>query len=139
MASTPLQRNGATPNHSTITPSSNPKPSPAELGARWMAQRAAEGEPIHPDNRIQIMLPRELYVEPFDLERFINDDPMFGSRGAAVILGISLALLRKWRERGLGPQYYQFGERGPILYSLSALNAYKAAHLVIPTKKGRKK
>jgi hypothetical protein len=138
MASIHHLRNDAVPVRSTSSLPSNPNPSIAEQGARWLAQRAANHEaPL--DDRISILLPRELYVQPADLQKFINDDPMFGSRGAAVILGVSLDLVKQWRRRGEGPEYYQFGERGPILYSLRALNEFKAAHLVIPTKKGRKK
>ena len=137
MASTHDPRNGNAPVRPTSTPSPNPKPSIAEQAGRWLAERGAT-QPPPADNRVRIVLPRQLYVEPADLEKFVNDDPMFGSLGAAIILGISLDLVKKWRQRGEGPEYYQFGNRGPVLYSLSMLNAFKAAHLVTPRKKGRK-
>ena len=85
----------------------------------------------------RVLLPRHLYVEPADLQKYLNDDPLFGTRGASILLGVSLDLVKKWRQRGQGPAYYQFEEGGPILYSLNSLNAYKAAHLVTP-KRGRK-
>jgi hypothetical protein len=86
---------------------------------------------------VRLVLPRVLYVEPADLEKFLNDDPMFGTRGAAIILGVSVDLMKKWRQRGQGPQYYQYEQGGPIVYSLNALMDYKAAHLVTSRKKGR--
>jgi len=137
MAPTHDLRNGNAPARSTSNPSTNPKPSIAEQAGRWLAERATT-QPPPADNRVRIVLPRQLYVEPFDLEKFVHDDPMFPTLGAAIILGVSVDLLRKWRQRGQGPQFYQFGIRGPVLYSLSMLNVFKAAHLVIPRKKGRK-
>ena len=132
MASTHDLRNGDAPVRSTSNPSTTP--SLAEQAGRWLAQRAAT-QPVPDDNRI--LMPRQLHVEPVSLEKFVNDDPMFPTLGAAIILGISIELLKKWRQRGEGPEYYQFGYRGPVLYSLRALNAFKAANLVIPSKKGR--
>lgn len=139
MASTPYPRNGSTPprqpsNRSTnASPRANADTSPAVL-ERGANQQPAADSP----RRIRIVLPRLLHVEPADLEKFINDDPLVGTLGAAIILGLSVDVVKKWRQRGQGPRYYQYEDRGPVLYSLNALKEYKAAHLVIPRKKGRK-
>ena len=64
----------------------------------------------------------------------INDDPVFEARDAAFILGISVDLLEKWRQRGYGPAYLQYGGLGgPVRYPLSELNAFKAACRVDPS------
>jgi len=138
MSSTPYLRNGIPPSRPTST-ASNPNPSIAEQGARFLADRAANRQQA-PANALpgRTLLPRHLLVEPADLERYLADDPVVGTRGAAIILGVSIDQVKKWRQRGQGPEYYQFEEGGPIRYSINALNRYKAAHLVIPRKKGRK-
>jgi hypothetical protein len=134
MASNPVLRNGTQPSRPTSTPT-NANLSLAEQGARLLAQRAANKVD---ERRIRIILPRHLYVEPADMEKYLNDDPLVGTRGAAIILGLSYDLLRKWRQREKGPEYYQYEKGGPVLYSVRALSAFKAAHLVIPGKRGRK-
>jgi hypothetical protein len=135
MAFTPNLRNGNQSSRATHNPSTNPTTSLAEQGARWIARQAADGgADVRP---VRTVLPRHLYVEPADLEKYLNDDPLVGSLGAAIILGISLDLLKKWRQRGKGPEYYQYEERGPVLYGVRALNAFKTAHLIAP-RKGRK-
>jgi len=138
MASIPITRNSKMPVRPTSTPTTNRKPHIAEGAARLIAERAAANGSVG-TRPVRLVLPRVLYVEPADLEKFLNDDPLFGTRGAAIILGVSVDLVKKWRQRDQGPDYYQFEEGGPILYSLTALNAYKAAHLVVTSrKKGRK-
>ena len=59
-----------------------------------------------------------------------NDNPVFNERGAAELIGISAELLKKWRQRGQGPDYIQYGRGGPILYELSVLAAFREAHKV---------
>lgn len=136
MASTPYLRNGIPPSRPTST-TSNPNPSIAEQGARFLAERAASRHQV-PTNAIpgRTLLPRHLYVQPADREKYLADDPLVGTRGAAIILGVSIDLMKKWRQRRQGPEYYQFEEGGPILYSVNALKAYMSAHLVIPREKG---
>jgi len=46
----------------------------------------------------------------------INDDPVFNTRAAATIIGVSYEQMKKWRQRGQGPRYYQYGEDGPVRY-----------------------
>jgi hypothetical protein len=138
MASTPITRNSNILSRPTSTPTTNPRPHIAEGAARLIAERAAANASVA-IRPVRLVLPRVLYVEPADLEKYVNDDPLFGTRGAAIILGVSVDLIKKWRERGQGPDYYQFEQSGPVRYSLKALNAYKAAHLIVtPHKRGRK-
>jgi hypothetical protein len=136
MAANPWLRNGSLPIR-TASASSNTTSSTAQQSAP-AAGRPSNRYSETADGRICIVLPRQLYIPEAILEKFVNDDPMFGTLGAAIILGVSADLLRKWRQRGKGPQYYKFGEHGPIVYSLKSLNAFKAAHLVTPSKKGGK-
>jgi len=138
MSSTPYLRN-AIPSSRPTSTSSNPNLSILEQRSRFLAERAANRHQV-PANALpgRTLLPRHLYVQPADLEKYLADDPLVGTRGAAIILGVSIDLMKKWRQRSQGPEYYQFEDGGPILYSINALNRYKAAHLVIPRRKGRK-
>lgn len=68
----------------------------------------------------------------------VNDNPLFDVVYAARILGISQDLLEKWRQRNQGPDYIQYGTNGPVRYELSALEAYKAAHRVYPSRQPRR-
>ncbi len=138
MASSPYLQNGSLPPRQTSNLSANPNPTTNAHNARVVPGHGGSQQPAADNRRIRIVLPRLLHVEPIDFEKFINDDPLVGTLGAAIILGVSVDLVKKWRQRGQGPQYYQYEDRGPVLYSLNALKEYKAAHLVIPRKKGRK-
>jgi hypothetical protein len=72
-------------------------------------------------------------IEPSDPPYFnSNIDPVFEVRYAARILGISQDLLEKWRQRGQGPDYLQYGKNGPVRYELSALKAYMENHRIHP-------
>ena len=74
------------------------------------------------------------------LSAFI-DDPLFKTHNAAMILGVSVDCLKKWRQRGTGPTYIQYqtvpGERAPIRYALSALTQFREDYKVRAT--GKKK
>jgi hypothetical protein len=59
------------------------------------------------------------------------EEKFFSRRAAALILGVSIALLKHWRRADVGPRYFQFGYNGRILYKLSDLNAFKAECLVV--------
>ncbi len=59
-----------------------------------------------------------------------DDNPLFGTCEAAVILGITAELLKKWRQRDQGPDYVQNGPGGPVRYELDALMAFRARHRV---------
>jgi hypothetical protein len=69
-----------------------------------------------------------LYPEPLSA---INDNPVFDCRAAAKILGVGDEAMKKWRQRNQGPDYYQYGEKGPVRYALNTLLAFKESHLVI--------
>lgn len=137
MVSTSYLRNGSLPVRQTPIVYANPNPTTNAHSSQVGPKRTANQQPAGDNRRIRIVLPRLLHIEPTDLEKFVNDDPMFGTRGAAIILGVSVDLMKKWRQRGQGPQYYQYEQGGPIVYSLNALMDYKAANLVTPRKKGR--
>ena len=85
--------------------------------------------------QIPLSLRRLEPAKPFNV---INDDPVFEVREAAAILGLSKELLDKWRERGQGPDYIQYGgPGGPVRYRYSVLEAYKAAYTVQPSRQPR--
>jgi hypothetical protein len=71
-----------------------------------------------------------LLEPPLPLSAII-DDPVFAVGAAATILGVSVAAMKKWRQRNQGPDYYQYGEKGPVRYALNTLLTFKAAYLVI--------
>ena len=70
-----------------------------------------------------------LSVESRALSTF-DDNPLFGTCGAAEILAVGVELLKKWRRRNKGPDYVQYGPGGPVRYELDALMAYRARHRV---------
>jgi hypothetical protein len=75
-------------------------------------------------------IPEEyLSVESRALSTF-DDNPLFGTNGAAKILGLTVECLKKWRQRNQGPDYLQYGPSGPVRYELSALMAFRATHRV---------
>jgi hypothetical protein len=85
--------------------------------------------------QIPLSLRRLEPAKPFNV---INDDPVFEVREAAAILGLSKELLEKWRVRNQGPDYIQYGgPGGPVRYRYSALEAYKAVHIVHPSRQPR--
>ncbi len=71
-----------------------------------------------------------------------NDDPLFKTRDAAVILGLTEDCLKKWRQRDEGPTYIQYqmviGEPGPVRYALSALTQFRESHTVRVKQKKQK-
>ena len=56
-------------------------------------------------------------------------EPVVAVGVAAVILGVSVDLMEKWRQRGVGPDYIKY-QGGAVRYVLSKLNEYRAAHTV---------
>lgn len=67
---------------------------------------------------------------------YVNDDPVFNTRDAARILGLTVDRMEKWRQRGQGPDYLRY-DGNIIGYELSALIQYKAAHRVRPSRQHR--
>jgi hypothetical protein len=70
-----------------------------------------------------------LSVESRALSSF-DDNPLFGTCGAAEILAVTVELLKKWRQRNQGPDYVQYGKGGPVRYELDALMTFRARHRV---------
>lgn len=83
------------------------------------------------------MIPRRIILPtrytslepPLPLSAF-NDDPLFNPRAAAEFLGVTVDAMEMWRRRNQGPDYYQYGEHGPVRYALSALLAFRESFLV---------
>lgn len=128
MASSPVQRNGSVPSQSTANP-----PSP---------HKATATEPSHPQSNAgrtrRIRLPlRYVTLEPKP-ETFVDPDPVFDTRCAAQILGMSEDCLKKKRLREEGPVYLQYGDKGPVRYALSDLMAYRNTHTVRPARNRKK-
>jgi hypothetical protein len=82
----------------------------------------------------RIVVPSEL--TPSRPLSVFNDDPVFKVGAAATFLGVSVELMKKWRQRRQGPTYLQYqtvsGEPGPVLYTLSALRQFRGTHTVHP-------
>jgi hypothetical protein len=64
-----------------------------------------------------------------------DDNPVFNEFGAAKIVGVSAEVLKKWRQRNMGPDYIQYGAAGPVRYERNALMEFRAAHKVKPGRK----
>ena len=81
----------------------------------------------------RLLLPtRYMQLEPLKPLSAYIDDPIFSTRSAAMILGVDMEVMKKWRQRSQGPDYYQYGVDGAVRYALSALLAFKKSCLVIP-------
>jgi len=59
-----------------------------------------------------------------------DDNPVVDSRGAAFVLGVSVDLLKKWRQRMLGPDYVQYGSGGPVRYEVKALLDFRDCYKI---------
>jgi hypothetical protein len=73
---------------------------------------------------------RYMRLEPNLPLSCVNDDPVFDARDAGKIVGVSVELLKKWRQRNNGPDYIQYYKNGPVRYEFSVLMAFRAAHRV---------
>lgn len=76
-----------------------------------------------------------LNIEKPQLSTF-DDNPVVNEHGAARILGVSAELLKKWRQRNMGPDYIQYGPGGPVRYEVNTLKAFREAHRVKVGSKG---
>ena len=55
-----------------------------------------------------------------------NDhNPVVNVKVASTSLGVSVELLKKWRQRGKGPDYIQYGPGGPVRYEFKALLEFR--------------
>jgi transposase-like protein len=52
-------------------------------------------------------------------------NPVVSESSAARTLGQNSETLKKWRQRGKGPLFVQYGKNGAVRYSLSALKAFQ--------------
>jgi hypothetical protein len=73
-------------------------------------------------------------LEPAEPDEILFEDPVFDTPNAAVILGVTVDRLIKWRERRQGPDYLRYEQNGPVRYEYSSLLAFKAAHRVRPSR-----
>ena len=60
----------------------------------------------------------------------LNDIPVANPRAASLILGISVELPKKWRQRRKGPDYIQYGPGGPVRYEVRALLEFRELYKV---------
>ena len=58
------------------------------------------------------------------------NNPLLDEHGAAVFLGLSRELLKKWSQRGFGPDYIQYGKNGPIRYEVNELTEFRLFHRI---------
>jgi hypothetical protein len=104
--------------------------SPSVLSSSLPAVAAKRIQPVDLASPHRTQIPEEyLSVESRSLSTF-DDNPLFGTCGAAEILAVTVELLKKWRQRNLGPDYVQYGTGGPVRYELNALIAFRELHRV---------
>jgi hypothetical protein len=86
--------------------------------------------------------PPYVNLEPPPPLSAFNDDPLFKTRDAAVILGVTGDCLKKWRQRGAGPTYIQYppdhGNAGAVRYSLGMLRQFLENYTVRTRQKKQK-
>jgi hypothetical protein len=60
---------------------------------------------------------------PRESKRASGNDhsPVVNVKVASSFLGVSVELLKKWRQRSKGPDYIQYGPGGPVCYEFKAL------------------
>ena len=94
----------------------------------------------YPEQEKKARLLREIptryrVLEPPRPLSLVNDDPVFDDYDAAILLGVTRGQMKKWRQRGRGPTYYQYEGGGPVRYPLSGLRRFQAESLVYPNEK----
>jgi len=62
--------------------------------------------------------------------KVLDRNPLLNERSAAVLVGVSPELLKKWRQRNWGPNYIQYGENGPVRYEFATLMEFRNCHRV---------
>lgn len=76
----------------------------------------------------------ELPLQLLEVERppisATDNNPALKECVAACILGLSDETLKKWRQRGIGPNYIQYGPDGVVSYLLSDLMEFRANHTI---------
>jgi hypothetical protein len=86
--------------------------------------------PVGPAQRRQVSATL-LQAEPKPLSVY-DDNPVFDQISAAHFIGVTTECLKKWRQRGQGPDYIQYGLNGPVRYELNALMEFRDRHRVRP-------
>jgi hypothetical protein len=92
-----------------------------------------EVEPVAPSSRVAEIPNRLRRLEPAKPIEVAEDDPVFDTHDAAIILGVLQSRLEKWRKRDQGPDYLWYDDDFPR-YELSALIQFKAAHRIRPSR-----
>ena len=113
----------------TQAPRAVPAPKPA------VERKADPSVSLSPAFRRQI--PKFLLdYEPLPMEVF-DENPLLNVKSAAVLLGISPDLMKKWRQRGWGPNFIQYGKDGPVRYEFGTLMEFRIHHKVQTRSKRR--
>jgi hypothetical protein len=95
-------------------------------------------DPTPPSPKVTHIPERLRSLEPEDPQLIAIQDPVFNTRDAATILGVTPDRLEKWRQRGMGPDYLQYEDHGYVRYELSAMNEFKARHRIRPSRGPRR-
>jgi hypothetical protein len=96
------------------------------------AQAAPRQQPVEIGPAQRRQLPGTfLQLEPQPLS-FYDDNPVFDQISAAHLVGVTADCLKKWRQRGQGPDYIQYGTNGPVRYERNALLEFRDRHAVRP-------
>jgi len=90
-------------------------------------------EPVAPTTRVAEIPNRLRRLEPAEPIEVAEDDPVFDTLDAAIVLGIRPSRLEKWRQRDQGPDYLWYDDDYPR-YELSSLIQFKAAHRIRPSR-----
>ena len=103
-----------------------PQPSSAVPSPQPALGRNPVPANLSPD--LRSLIPKVLLqYEPMPQEVF-DQNPLMNERSAAVLLDVSSALLKKWRQRNWGPSYIQYGKDGPVRYEYATLMEFRARH-----------
>ena len=63
-------------------------------------------------------------IKPQPLSAY-DDNSVLNDHGAAIIVGVSVDFLKKWRQRNQGPDYIEYGRGGTIRYELKSLMEFR--------------
>lgn len=97
-------------------------------------QSPVGGKTVSPKDRFasfRKQIPEALLIYEPQPSRALCTNPVVNERGAAGLLGVSQELLKKWRQRGFGPNYIQYEKNGPIRYELNELTEFRESHGVL--------
>jgi hypothetical protein len=76
-------------------------------------------------------IPEALLIYEPKPSKALFGNPVVNVHGAAGQLGVSQELLKNWRQRSFGPNYFQYGKSGPIRYELIELTEFRESHVVL--------